>query len=604
MTAQRGLAIVFLPGILTAILTMSGMTAAARVAQEQDRKASISGAVMFAVSRKPVAGAQVELSRIERVPSPIAALGQRVTKLRTETADDAGRFAFSGLEPGEYQLAPAPPENLNGQLFARPGPKRVTLAATGESQKLELWLTRASKITGRILDPDGKPGRGFRVALARVIWDGGLRLDGVPGAVPAIADENGDYTVLAPPGKDYLVTAQRPPGATAPSSLPQYPYYYPGVAHPEDAIRFSVREGADISGLNVSFDRTERFRVRFRLSVPERLPGVPDPLLSYLTGTARPIDAYLEPLGRGLIRTRSYDLALESLDGDIWLTPPLDSGDYELRVNYSAALANALRAKGFGDLDWDTLNPISQLRVTVDAREDSDGDHILDLGSAPISAKVSLPGRIIVEGVRAAEVDLTRLQIFFLDTMSSGASIRPAADGTFTLRGLHPGLYRMSPPPAAWVMPARFYVASVNAGDDVLRDGLRVNGGAPSSIDIVIADGAGRIEGVVRNRLGAIVPDARVVLAPPANRRGRLTSFPTALANGSGGFVIDRIPPGDYRLLALDNAGVPDTTALGNAVRHWEGPDFLREFENRGTPITVAPRARMTVDAVAVGIHD
>jgi hypothetical protein len=442
------------------------------------------------------------------------------------------------------------------------------------------------------------------VALARIAWDGGLKLDGVPGAVPAVADENGDYTVLAPPGKDYLITAQRPPGAAAPSFLPQYPYYYPGVAFPEDAIRFVVREGADISGLNISFDRTERFRVRFRLSLPERLPGVPDPLSSYLAATTQPIDAYLEPLGRGLIRTRSYDLALESLDDDTWLTPPLDPGDYELRVNHSAALANALRRKGLGDLDWDTLNPVTQLRVTVDPREDRDGDHILDLGAAPVPVNVSLSGRIIVQGARASEVDLARLQIFFLDRMGAGVSTKPAADGTFTLRGLHPGLYRISPPPAAWALPAGFYVASVNAGDDVLRDGLRVTGGAPSSIDIVIADGAGRIEGVVRNRLGSIVPDARVVLAPPANRRGRFTSFPTALANGSGGFVIDRISPGDYRLLALDNAGVPDTTSLGNAVRHWEGPDFLREFEGRGTPITVAPRARMTVDAVAVGIHD
>lgn len=42
----------------------------------------------------------------------------------------------------------------------------------------------------------------------------------------------------------------------------------------------------------------------------------------------------------------------------------------------------------------------------------------------------------------------------------------------------------------------------------------------------------------------------------------------------------------------------------GNAAPDWEGPDLLREFESRGTLITVAPGARMTVDPAVGGIHD
>ena len=51
----------------------------------------------------------------------------------------------------------------------------------------------------------------------------------------------------------------------------------------------------------------------------------------------------------------------------------------------------------------------------------------------------------------------------------------------------------------------------------------------------------------------------------------------------SGGFTLDNIPPGEYRMLALEVAGMDDGSPW------WELPEFLRRYELRGERITVDP---------------
>jgi hypothetical protein len=93
-----------------------------------------------------------------------------------------------------------------------------------------------------------------------------------------------------------------------------------------------------------------------------------------------------------------------------------------------------------------------------------------------------------------------------------------------------------------------------------------------------------------------LVPGAWIVLIPPVNLRGPLASFPTTVANVSGVYVLEDVPPGEYRLLALDLAGLP----IGVA----EAPEFLRQFERRGELITVGPGARMIVNPEAILAYD
>jgi hypothetical protein len=77
-----------------------------------------------------------------------------------------------------------------------------------------------------------------------------------------------------------------------------------------------------------------------------------------------------------------------------------------------------------------------------------------------------------------------------------------------------------------------------------------------------------------------------------------MVRFPTAVADASGVYRLTRIPPGEYRMLALYVAGRPSYS------RYWESPDFLRQYELRGERITVDPGARLTINPEAILVVD
>ena len=253
------------------------------------------------------------------------------------------------------------------------------------------------------------------------------------------------------------------------------------------------------------------------------------------------------------------------------------------------------------------MNPLATLRINVDPREDKDNDHILDIGVVPLAAKVSVAGRVIFKSGTDPKIDFTKLRFVFAGSFLGTHIVDPAADGTFEIKGVNPGLFEIAPPPAQWDLPAGFYVASVTSGGDVLKDGLVIETDKRNPVEIVIADNASTVEGVVRGRNDSVVPDARVILIPPPTRRGIMANFPVALSNESGEFVIDRVPPGDYRLLALDLAGIPDTGAFGVVTPTWQGADFLHGLKavENGLPSYRAhgwshspPRSRCINDCV------
>jgi hypothetical protein len=77
-----------------------------------------------------------------------------------------------------------------------------------------------------------------------------------------------------------------------------------------------------------------------------------------------------------------------------------------------------------------------------------------------------------------------------------------------------------------------------------------------------------------------------------------MAQFPNAEADMWGAFVLEDVPPGEYRLLALDAAGRPTINP------YWQSPDFLRQYELRGELITVDPGARLTINPEAIPLVD
>jgi hypothetical protein len=244
------------------------------------------------------------------------------------------------------------------------------------------------------------------------------------------------------------------------------------------------------------------------------------------------------------------------------------------------------------EIDWTAHDPIGMTRFTL-------ADEDIDLGLVPEPPRFDVPGRAILRSgaFAGAELDLAALpELIFMNepyavtSTPSTASVGP--DGSFVVENLYPALFAMLF--QVELLPANWYVAAATSrGRNVLTEGLRVEG-APAPIEVVLAGDAGWIEGRVLDSGGAAVPDARVILIPPAERRGPMLDFPTAVADHAGAFSLERIPPGDYRILAVNPSGYPERNP------YWQSPTFLADYEGRGERISIEPSARIVMNPEAV----
>jgi hypothetical protein len=92
------------------------------------------------------------------------------------------------------------------------------------------------------------------------------------------------------------------------------------------------------------------------------------------------------------------------------------------------------------------------------------------------------------------------------------------------------------------------------------------------------------VEGTVLKDNQQPAAGATVVLVPDGDRRSRLDLFRTTSAGDGGRFVLRGIPPGDYRLFAWEDV----------EPGAWLDPDFLRDYERAGEPLSVSERGRYT----------
>jgi len=128
-----------------------------------------------------------------------------------------------------------------------------------------------------------------------------------------------------------------------------------------------------------------------------------------------------------------------------------------------------------------------------------------------------------------------------------------------------------------------YYVKSVTLdGVDVLNKGLHATGSVDGPLEIVVDTNTGELQGA------AVAPNVTVVLVPDAARRNQ-RPLHRSMKSGNGVFQFDKVPPGEYKLFAwsestIDNGGP------------WLDPEYLRQYEDRATPVRVQGGTRTVVD--------
>lgn len=462
--------------------------------------------------------------------------------------DSSGRFVFFGLSPGRYRLR-VTKDGFVRQEYPRsamgaPG-LPIDLAAGQQIRNIVFRLDPAPTISGVIRDGANNVVAGVLVhAMRRGFNSRGSR------ALTLIAstktDDRGSYRLYWLDPGEYVIAASADP-SRAQTSGPGYgPTYYPGFAEVEDArvvrVDFSDAHGID-------------FRIR-----QHALTTVFGNAISVTTGSGEAADITMFPPeesgGVARFQTRS-----RAPDGE-YSIPNVPAGTYILFAK-TATEAFATRV-----VVRSVVNPVP-LQVRVE-----------------LNPGVDMPGRIVIHS--DAVFDMREARVQFSETSLSLPDPEPAriaADGSFLLRAVQPGVYALS----VTDLPEDLYLkAAVQAGENVLDKLLPIGWGKENfrgPVDVQIGADGGRITGVVFDQANNPSSGAQITLVPDGDARLRTDLYRTAITGTDGSFTIRGIMPGDYLLFGWDNL---EPYAYLN-------PEFIRSYQELGTPVRIQPNARASL---------
>jgi len=513
----------------------------------------------------PLEGATVELTGI---------VGTEVRSYIARTGRD-GKFVLRNIPPGQgYQLIAIHSSEYLPAQYGQPAPGipgvPLTLSSGQQLSNVRIALWPAAQVSGRVLDRTGRPVKAIVTAYKpwyMETWRVLARTQdqSKTGVVARVeTNDRGEYRFQGLPAGQYYFSASSTSSIQI-GNVKGYTFssYY-GASRPADeADPVNLDLGKTVSDLNIvgdlmlrttiqgqSFDRRTGTLVRPTQTLVVRRGEIPEVLTEYLPGLA-------------------------SSSGPAGFTLSLHPGAYVLTV-----LARGMSGRVNVDIaDSNTAN----LQVPLSPLTDIDGRVTIDGSSIGAFAANGAPVKVILRSLTAPVSNIV-------------TRVRP--DGAFQLRGIPAGDYRvdihpfLSVPPEENVPPALrdLYVRSLRFGnDDVVGNGLRIEGASANRIEVVVGTNGGVVVGrILRDKRVAVV-NARAVLIPnTARRRGDL--YKSALTDDTGQFEIRGVAPGDYKLFAWE------LVEFGA----WQDSQFIKLYENRGTSVRVNAGGRQSVDTVLI----
>jgi len=352
--------------------------------------------------------------------------------------------------------------------------------------------------------------------------------------------------------------------------------FYPGVTEIANARVIDLQPGADLQAVDlVLANKPRTYSIRGKLI--DSRTGQPPPRANVFVATQTPgasatgVDELLGPNGP----SRNYNAA---------------TGTFEIRellpgtYNVIATVQDAAIAGRGGPVGIS-----SGMVPTSISSSDVDG---LVLSVVPAGA---IPGRLRVEGQlqQGLTIDRVRIRLVAIGTTGSlqrtlqsatgsGGMATVNADGTFRLNNVVPGDYRIEVfPPIGnlFLKEVRF------EGADALNTPLRYSGASNAGLDVTIATGGGRIDGILSDARSQPVPSTRVVIVPERSRY-RSDLYKVATTDQNGRFLLSGVAPGDYKIFSWESI----------EENGWFDPDTLSRSEARGRSARVTETSVETID--------
>ena len=557
--------------------------------RSQNVTASLEGIVVDRVTSEGIVGASLLLTGI---------VEDRVVNLTVKTGP-GGRFTFANVPPSSgYWLMASHGEAHVQTVYGQRGffgTGTLLPVASGQQIKdLQIAMVPTGAISGRVLDARGKPVSDAQVLVMKSTYLEGTRVfSPVKGLVRT--NRRGEYRVSGlTPGPYYLRVHVQTPGGSAPFLLDRvrdsdwgaltesegYPYiYYPNATNDLLAKAVTVPARGSVDGVDVTVF-TVRTR-RIRGTVLNEATGV-------MQGPAE-VMLFLHGDDRGSLPVRSVTSPTGSFD--LRSIPP---GSYLLVATLSQGSAT-LRGRLVLNVGTDDLN---DLKIPVTPGFSLSGRVSLPAASPPdifVTLRPDAPSSTGLLPPAAFDQPLILFPRYQVGVVSAPRRARileiPARygvlrDNAVTFRDIAPWDYSLEVNG-----PKDTYLKSARVGSkDVLTDGLRIDGPIQASLEIEIGSPAGQIEGRVLDSAQRPLSALRVVLVPEKERRRRLDLYRSFLTDALGRFRFESLTPGDYKVFAWEFA----------EKDLWLDANFLRLYEDAGTPIHIEEGSREVLEVHAI----
>jgi hypothetical protein len=510
--------------VMAARWLWAAVAAAAMVwAQAPEERADISGAIVDQQTGRPLKGAE-------------ACLAEPGAERRCALTEGDGRFEFR-VGAGRYILSASRAGYLSANYGARPG-SRYTVVAVEAGMRvgnLEVRLQRFPVVSGRVVNEDQEPVQDAEVA----VWSLPRRRNRdlpLRRAASSATNDLGEYRVpgLAP-GNYYVSVTPRLPDLPCAAAFPRQVYgmtFYPGATDATQAVPVRLEAGLDLNGIDFTVLPARAWKVRGKVGMD--FEGVASPTIG---------------LGRPGLAAPARPVPVNPADGSFAFCGVLP-GQYVLEGSW--------REGG----------------TVLHAREE------IEVGDAPMGELLVRPakaaeiaGRVKVEG--AGTADLSGVNVALPGEEGLGGIAALKADRTFVFQGVWAGGYR----PDLWSLPACCYLKSARLrGQDVLRDGFQVEAGESlSGLELVVATDAAAVAGVALDREEKPVAGALVTIVPDLESAHPGSTGTSADTDQTGGFLLQGIAPGDYRVYAWEDPGDIE----------WFRPEAVEAYRGRSTAVRV-----------------
>jgi len=513
------------------------------------------------------------------------------------TTDEQGRFKIAALPAASYTISASKTgfvDSVFGQRRALQTGTPIELADGQQVGNVELKLARGGVITGRVLDEDGEPLARALVTILRQQYLRGEKQLTTVGTDQS--DDRGQYRVFGLPPGDYYVSAtaggldgplrqllagggRGGPGQMdqAPATSGYAPTYYPGVITAGEAGRIKLATSQETSGIDFQLQLVPLATVKGTVvGGSATVVMIPEEGGGGRGGGGRGV-------GPGALLGQGFR-AVARQDGTFSISN-VTPGRYTIVARSADGLLDGGVARG----------PFAGTKTAVQPLVVAGEEVTVVLTPMP---GVQMSGTMTLEASTAPPpkgFSGFRVNPVALDSVASMPRIARPADGgdngRFSIPDVMAGRYLIrANGPSGWTMKAVY-----SDGQDVTDQPIEVKTDNITGLNVIFTDKISRISGTVRDSRGAGMA-ATTVIAFPTDEKlwvPQSRQIVTSRTDQSGAYRLAAVPPGDYYIVALDDADVEQG--------EWFDPEFLERIRSSATKVSIGEGDARTQDLKVQG---